>query len=206
MAKSKTFGYARVSSTDQKADRQIIALKEQGIDERDIIVDKASGKNLERSGYDTLRNKLLRDGDTLIIKSLDRLSRSKEDIKNELEYYKAHNIRIKVIDLPTTMVDFPENQDWILEMVNNILIEVLASIAEQERITIKQRQKEGIDAAKKNGKHLGRPRAEYPVDWDSVYASWKDGEITAKTAMEKLDMKRTTFYKLVKEYEESQSK
>jgi DNA invertase Pin-like site-specific DNA recombinase len=192
----KTYGYARVSTREQNLDRQIEALKQCGIDDRDIITDKASGKDLNRQGYQSLRNTMLRDGDTLIVKSLDRLSRNKEHIKQELEYYKAHNIRVKVIDLPTTMTKFPQGQEWISDMINNILIEVLSSMAEQERITIKQRQTEGIAAAHAKGKHLGRPTAVYPDNWNNVYSQWKADQITAKAAMELLRMKRTTFYKL----------
>lgn len=106
-----------------------------------------------------MKNGLLRPGDTLVIKSLDRLSRNKCDIKKELEYFKENAIRLKVIDLPTTMSDFPEGQEWVMEMVNNILIEVLGSIAEQERASIRKRQAEGITAAKKKGVELGRPKA-----------------------------------------------
>ena len=137
---SKVFGYARVSTKEQNLDRQYIALAEQGIEERNIIVDKESGKDLDRKGYQLLKSGLLRRGDTLIIKSLDRLSRNKADIKKELEYFKNEGIRLKVLDLPTTMMDLPEGQEWVFEMVNNILIEVLGTIAEQERASIKQRQ------------------------------------------------------------------
>ena len=94
-------------------------------------------------------------------------------------------------------MDLPEGQEWVFEMVNNILIEVLGTIAEQERTTIKQRQAEGIEAAKQKGKKLGRPALVFPANWNEVYASWKAGEITAKTAMEMTDTKRTSFYKLV---------
>lgn len=135
--------------------------------------------------------------DTLIIKSLDRLSRNKSDIKNELQFFKDNGIRLKVIDLPTTMMDLPTGQEWVFEMVNNILIEVLGTIAEQERATIRKRQAEGIKAAKQNGKKLGRPALEFPDNWQEVYTSWKNGEITAKTAMERTNTKRTSFYKLV---------
>jgi DNA invertase Pin-like site-specific DNA recombinase len=197
----KTYGYARVSTKEQNLDRQIEALKQCNLDERDIITDKASGKDLNRQGYQSLKNTMLRDGDTLLIKSLDRLSRSKEHIKQELEYYIAHHIRVKVIDLPTTMTELPEGQEWIFDMINNILIEVLSSMAEQERITIKQRQAEGIAAAHLKGKHLGRPTAEYPLQWKEVYDQWKDGHIAANKAMELLNMKRTTFYKLKNQYE-----
>ena len=177
---NRTYFYARVSSK-----------------ERNIITDKESGKNLNRPGYQALKSTILRKGDTLVIKSLDRLSRNKTDITNELQYFRDNNIRLKVIDLPTTMADLPEGQEWVFEMVNNILIEVLGTIAEQERETIKQRQAEGIAAAKENGKKLGRPALQFPSNWDEVYTSWKAGAITAKVAMEQTNTKRTSFYKLV---------
>ena len=194
---SRTYYYARVSTKDQNLDRQISAFLALGATEREIITDKESGKDLERKGYQALKNAMLRRGDTLIIKSLDRLSRNKSDIKNELQYFKDNGIRLKVIDLPTTMMDLPAGQEWVFEMVNNILIEVLGTIAEQERATIKSRQAEGIAAAKEKGKKLGRPALEFPANWYEVYTSWKAGEITAKIAMEQTDTKRTSFYKLV---------
>ena len=194
---SRTYGYARVSTKEQNLDRQMIALQAQGIEERNIIVDKESGKDLDRKGYQSLKNTMLRRGDTLIIKSLDRLSRNKCDIKKELEYFKENGIRLKVIDLPTTMIDFADGQEWVLEMVNNILIEVLGTIAEQERASIKQRQAEGIAAAKVKGVELGRPRAQKPDNWEEVIGQWKAGEITATKAMELTGTKRTTFYKLL---------
>jgi len=194
---SKLYGYARVSTKEQTTARQMIALTEQGVHERDIIIDHESGKNLDRKGYESLKNSLLRPGDTLIIKSLDRLSRSKADIRQELEYFKSNGIRLKVIDLPTTMLDLPQGQEWVFEMVNNILIEVLGTIAEQERKTLKQRQAEGIFAAKIQGKYKGRKKIEKPDNWDSIIADWQNGKITATKAMELTGVKRTTFYKLV---------
>lgn len=199
MESGKVMGYARVSSTEQNLDRQIMALSKY-VPEDCIVVDKASGKNLERSGYQALKGLFgLRAGDTLYIISLDRLSRNKEDIKGELQWFRDHDIRLKVLDLPTTLVDVPEGQEWIMEMVTNILIEVLASIAEQERITIRKRQREGIDVAKKKGKHLGRPKVDVPENWDKVMMQWKQGEITAKEAMRLTGLKRSSFYKLTKE-------
>lgn len=194
---SRTYYYARVSSKDQNLDRQLAAFKALGASERDIITDKESGKDLDRVGYQALKNAILRRSDTLVIKSLDRLSRNKADIHNELQYFKDNGIRVKVIDLPTTMMDLPEGQQWVFEMVSNILIEVLGTIAEQERATIKQRQAEGIAAAKAQGRKLGRPALTFPDNWEAVYNAWKAGEITAKRAMELTDTKRTSFYKLV---------
>lgn len=200
---SRTYYYARVSSKQQNLDRQIVAFKELGAQERDIITDKESDKDLERTGYQALKNAMLRRGDTLVIKSLDRLSRNKADIKNELQFFKDNGIRLKVIDLPTTMMELPQGQEWVFEMVNNILIEVLGTIAEQERKTIRKRQAEGIEAAKAKGKTLGRPALQFPNNWKEVYDSWKAGNITAKIAMEQTRTKRTSFYKLVKITEEN---
>ena len=198
----KTYGYARVSTREQHLDRQIRALLDCGVDERDIITDNASGATLERDGYQALKNAMLREGDTLIIKSLDRLSRSKEHIMQELRYFKERHIIVRVIDLPTTMIRLPEGQEWVFDMINNILIEVLASIAEQERLTTRQRQAEGIAAAKDRGAHLGRPAVEFPQNWDSVYSLWRAGEVTAVAAMRSLGLKRSTFYKLARRYKE----
>ena len=192
----RTYYYARVSSRDQNLDRQLEAFYAMGAEERDIVTDKQSGKDLERAGYQALKNVILRRGDTLIVKSLDRLSRSKADIKAELEYFKESGIRVKVLDLPTTLMEVPEGQEWVFDMVNNILIEVLGTIAQQERTTIRERQAEGIAAAKARGKHLGRPQITKPDNWDEVIVKWKQGEITAVEAMRRTGLKRGTFYKL----------
>lgn len=201
----KTYGYARVSTKEQHLDRQVRALLENGVEERDIITDKASGASLERPGYQALKNSMLREGDTLIIKSLDRLSRNKEHITQELRFFKEHHIQVRVLDLPTTMVELPAGQEWVFEMINNILIEVLSSIAEQERLTIRQRQAEGIAAAKAKGKHMGRPRKELPPNWEEVYSLWNGGKLTAVAAMKELGLKNSTFYKLVRAYREREN-
>lgn len=206
---SKTFLYARVSSKEQNENRQVDALikycKENKIEfnERDIFIDKASGKDTNREQYQILKH-CLRAGDTLIIKELDRLSRRKSDIKKELDYFKEHKIRIKILNIPTTLVDLPPEQSWVFDMVNNILIEVLSAIAEDEHCRIRQRQQEGIEAYKKrnNGKGAGRPAINYPPLWEMYYTQWKSKSITAKECMEQLELKRSSFYKLVKEYEE----
>ena len=195
---SRTYYYARVSTTEQNLDRQIDEFKSLGANDRDIITDKQSGKNLDRDGYNALKNALLRPNDTLVIKSLDRLSRNKMDIKNELQYFKDNNIRLKVIDLPTTMLDLPSEQSWVIDMVNNILIEVLSSIAEQEYHTIHERQLSGINSARSRGVHLGRPPLQRPENWAVVIAEYKAANITAKEAMTQLNLKKSSFYKLLK--------
>ena len=209
----KNVGYARVSATDQNLQRQIEALKKY-VPEDMIVTDKASGKDFNRSGYQSLKigiGKLVK-GDTLYVKSLDRFGRNKEEAKKELQYFSDIGVRVKIIDKPSTMVDIAAGQEWILEMINNILIEVLTSIAENERITIKQRQREGINVMpidKKTGKKkslktgnvLGRPTVKYPENWNEIYKQWKNREITAVIAMEKLNLRKNTFYNLIKRFE-----
>lgn len=195
----KVYGYARVSTREQNLDRQIAALREYVADERDIITDKESGKDFDRTGYQYLRERLIRPGDTLIVKSLDRLGRNKEQVMEELRHYRSDGVRVKILDLPTTMIDLSDGQDWIVEMVNNILIEVLASIAEQERLTIRQRQAEGIAEAKKQGRPLGRRKTDLPDEWEEVTGMWKSGSITAVQAMDRLGLKKSTFYRMVRE-------
>lgn len=202
----KIYGYARVSSKDQNLDRQLIALQDFGIDDRDIIREKASGKSLERDAYQTLRNQLLREGDSLVITALDRLSRNKLHIKQELEYYRSRGIRVMILDMPTTLYQVNEGQEWIISMINAILIEVLASMAEQERIRTLTRQAEGIAAAKLQGKHMGRPKMKIPDGWDNIYILWKSGKITAVEAMRRLGVKKSSFYKLVKLQKDSRDR
>lgn len=202
---SKTFGYARVSTKEQNLDRQIDALLEFGVEERNIICEKQSGKNFDRVAYRALKDTLLREGDTLVIKSLDRLGRNKEQIMQELQDLKEKQVKVKILDLPTTLTDF-EGQDWIRIMINNVLIEVLSSVSEQERLTTLGRQREGIEAAKKAGKHLGRPQLVPPDNWEEIYALWRDGQITAVSAMKQTGLAKTSFYKLAKKWEEENGK
>ena len=210
----KTVGYARVSSREQNLDRQLTALQ-QYVPEDMIVTDKASGKNLDRPGYQSLKfgiGKLVQ-GDTVIIKSLDRLSRNKEDSKKELQYFSSIGVRVKILDLPTTMADISVGQEWVLDMINNILIDVLAYIAENERLAIRTRQAEGIAAmpvdedsgkkvSRKTGRCIGRPPVQFPENWEKFYTQWKRREITAVCAMEHLALKPNSFYKLVHKYEE----
>lgn len=198
----RTYYYARVSSTGQNLARQIAAFKKMGAEEREIITDKASGKDIDRPGYQALKTTLLRPGDTLMIVSLDRLSRKKEDIKTELQYFREHNIRLKILDIPTTLIEPPEGQEWLFDMVLNILTEVMASIAEQERLSIRSRQKQGIEALRGTSgwENYGRPDHQIPENYEEVMKRWLNHEITAVAAMNLTGLKRTTFYKLAKKY------
>lgn len=196
----KEFGYARVSSSHQNTDRQLDALLEYGIDERNIIVDKQSGKDFNRVGYQSLKENLLRQGDTLVVKELDRLGRNKQMIKEELEWFKAHEIRVKILNVPTSLIEV-DNQGWVLEMVSNILIEVMSSIAEEERLKNHQRQSEGIASARERGVVFGRPVINIPDNYEEVMKLVDAGELRAVEAMKKLGIKKTTFYKLKKMYQ-----
>lgn len=195
---NRVYGYARVSTREQNEDRQIEALKVFGVPEQNIIIDKASGKDTEREGYQYLKRQILRSGDTLVIKELDRLSRNKTDIKRELEEFKEMGIRVKILDIPTTLTEFPPEQEWILDMINSILIEVLGSIAENERNKIRSRQREGIEAAKKKNVRFGRPAVEKPDNWDTVITKVTSGEIKAVEAIQELGISRSSYYRLLR--------
>lgn len=193
---NRTFGYARVSSREQHEDRQIEALIGYGVSRDNIIVDKCSGKDTEREGYQYLKKQILRSGDTLVIKELDRLSRSKSDIKQELEFFKNHGVHIRILDIPTTLTDFPPEQLWVMDMINAILIEVLGSIAENERLKIRCRQREGIDAALKKNVRFGRPTIAKPENWDSVVKQIDAKEISVSQALQALNISRSSYYRL----------
>ena len=193
---NRTFGYARVSTREQNEDRQIEALTNFGVSKDNIIVDKCSGKDTERKGYQYLKKQILRSGDTLVIKELDRLSRNKADIKKELEYFKEKGVHIRILDIPTTLTDFPPEQMWVMDMINAILIEVLGSIAENERNKIRSRQREGIQAAKKKNIKFGRPNVGKPDNWDSVIAKVDSKQITVTQAIHQLNISRSSYYRL----------
>lgn len=202
------YGYARVSTTDQNLDRQLEQLREYVKDERYIITDKASGKDFDRCGYNTLVGTadtapLLHKGDLLVIISLDRLGRNYSEIRSQWEHItQTLQADIKVIDMPlldTTKANGTLDGRFIADLV----LQILSYTAQKERENLRKRQRQGIDVAKAQGKHLGRPQAEYPAEWERIYNQWQDGDITATKAIELLNMKRTTFYKLVKQYEDN---
>lgn len=202
------FGYVRVSSKEQNEERQIKALKDycKELEYKNIYIDKESGKDFNRESYQQLKS-LLRSGDIIIVKELDRLGRNKQMIKDELNYFKENKIRVKILNIPTTLIDLPEENEWIFEMINNILIEVLAAIAEEERNKIRTRQAEGILLAKQEGKYKGRPLAPLPDGFEKLYKQWKDDKISAVQFTKLLNIKsRTTLYKYIKRYEETNTK
>lgn len=196
---SKIYGYARVSTKEQNLERQIQALKEYGIGDRDIITDKASGKDFNRNGYITLKESLLREGDTLVIKELDRLGRNMEQIKKEWRALEEKGINLIVLDNP--ILNTKGKTDLEKKLISNIVFELLSYMAEKEREKTKQRQAEGIAMAKENNVKFGRPRIEMPKEFKEVYARVKLGEITSVKAMQILGLKKNTYYSFVKELE-----
>ena len=193
---NRTFGYARVSTREQNEDRQIEALTNFGVSKDNIIIDKCSGKDTEREGYQYLKKQILRSGDTLVIKELDRLSRNKADVKRELEFFKKKGVHIRILDIPTTLTEFPAEQMWVMDMINAILIEVLGSIAENERNKIRSRQREGIAAAKKKNVRFGRPAVDKPENWEQVMNQISAKQITVSQAIHQLNISRSSFYRL----------
>jgi DNA invertase Pin-like site-specific DNA recombinase len=191
----RNFGYARVSAADQNLQRQLQALTDYGLDPRDIVTDKMSGKDFNRPGYVALKNQMLREGDTLVIKELDRLGRSYEQMKTEWRELQELGVDIVVLDMP--ILNTKEKSNLEKALIANIVFELLSYTAEKERQKIKTRQAEGIAVAKKNGVHLGRPQITVPSTFDAECTKWRNGEQSAVETMNRLQMKRTTFYKLV---------
>lgn len=196
----KTVAYIRVSSAEQNLDRQLEEIKNLGIEEKYIYQDKQSGKDLERIGYQYMK-RALEPGDTLVIKELDRLGRNQLELKKEWEYFRDNEINVRVLDMPALNIDYNDDKlKPMIKMINNIIFEVMSWKAENERDTIRRRQAEGIAAAKLKNVKFGRPKTKIPDNFIQVCKQWKKGEITATEAMKLTELKRTSFYKLVKEY------
>lgn len=192
------WAYARISSVTQNEDRQIVELSPLVTTESHLLVEKQSGKNFDRPIYQSLKN-IMREGDTLVIKSLDRLGRNYEQMKEEWKDLTDRGIKIRVLDTP--MLDTSKYDDELMgKFVSDVVLNVLSFVAENERKNIKQRQKEGIAIAKAKGVRFGRPAIEYPENFYNVYKDWKNGRLTAIEAMKQLRMKKTTFYSMAKRF------
>ncbi|MCQ6530826.1 recombinase family protein [Bacillus mycoides] len=198
----KKFGYVRFSSKDQNEERQIENMKYLGIEDRDIFIDKQSGKNMKRENYQMLK-RLARTGDTIVFDSLTRLGRSMNDVLEEFRYFEKQRTNLQFIKEPFINVNYngETTNDVIQQAVQKATLTILSAFAEKERNDIKQRQAEGIALAKKKGKHLGRPPVQITDQFIEAYREWQSGKVTAVGAMRKYDIKRSSFYKLVKEYE-----
>ena len=199
-----TYAYIRVSTKEQNLDRQIPAVKKYRPELKDenIFSDKQSGKNFDRKNYLELKS-LLQPGDELIIKELDRLGRNKQGIKEELQWFKDHGIIVRILDVPTTLIDF-KDQKWVFDMVNNILIEVMASVAEEERLKIRARREEGIAAmpvvngkkvSKRTGNPMGRKKLSVP-NFHAYTQQVQEGKLTVTQAVKELGISRRTWYNL----------
>jgi DNA invertase Pin-like site-specific DNA recombinase len=204
---SERYFYSRVSARDQNLARQLaVARQYKDIPPNNVFCDKQSGKNFCRDEYMALKSRLCA-GDEVIVKELDRLGRNKEEIKSEIAWFKENGIDLRILDVPTTLIDF-QGQEWIRDMVNNILIEVLGAMAEQEREKTLRRQKEGIEAmpvdaegykySTKTGRRFGRS-AKCPENFATVYARQQRGEISVSEAMSLVGVGRTRWYELARQ-------
>lgn len=195
---SKKFFYGRVSTKEQNEERQLYQARELGIDERDIYIDKKSGKDFDREQYQLLKRQL-RQNDILFINSIDRLGRNYDLILSEFRHIVEMGCDIVVLDMP--LLD-TRNTDGGLtkKFISDLFLQVMSYVAEQERLNIRERQRQGIEIAKANGKFKGRKRIDRE-NFAEVYSTWKTGEITAKQAMNILNLKPNTFYRRVKSFE-----
>ncbi|WP_240416798.1 recombinase family protein [Paenibacillus periandrae] len=203
MGEIRSFGYIRVSTKEQNEARQIEALKGLDIQERDLYIDKQSGKDFDRPKYQALKL-VLRKGDILFIKELDRLGRNAEEIKKEWkEITQEIGANIVILDMP--ILDTRQYKNGLEKVISTIVLELLSYMAEREKEKINSRQMEGIAAAKNSGVKFGRPRREISNEFIVVYEEWKTGSITAVEAMRRVDMKPNTFYRRTNEYEQERA-
>lgn len=194
---NKTYGYIRVSSRDQNAERQRIAMREAGVNDRHIFMDKQSGKDFERPGYRRLLRKLKPD-DTLIIKSIDRLGRNYEEILEQWRIItKEKRAAIVVLDMP--LLDTRQGRDLTGTLIADIVLQLLSYVAQTEREFIRQRQAEGIAAAKANGVRFGRKPLEKPPEFESIFRLCFQGKLSARAASRQLGVSHTTFSKWMRE-------
>lgn len=197
----KSVGYLRASSASQNFDRQMQSMEKLGIEEKYIYIDKQSGKDFDRIGYQYMK-KGLREGDILHIHSLDRFGRNYNEIINEWNTItKTIKADIKVLDME--LLDTTKHKDLLGNFISDLVLQVLSFVSHKELDSIKQRQKEGIAAlkARNNGKGIGRPVIAISKEFTSAYTRWKANEITAVNAMALSGLCKATFYRKVKEYE-----
>lgn len=197
------FGYCRVSTKEQNEGRQVEEMKKAGVEERNIIIDKQSGKNFQREQYTALLQRL-REGDLIIVKSIDRLGRNYNDILEQWRYITQElKVNIRVLDIP--LLDTTTNAQTLdTRFIADLMLQILCYVAEKERRHIKQRQAEGIALAKAQGKELGRPKIQKPEQWDEIYKKWVNKEITAVAAQKVLGLKNNMFYTFVAQEREKE--
>lgn len=189
---NKIYGYVRVSSKDQCEDRQMLALKEHGVDHKNIYMDKLSGKDFNRPEYIKLLRRL-HPGDVVVIKSIDRLGRNYEEIQEQWRMItKVKQADIQVLDMPLLSTT-GTHEDLTSKFIADIVLQILSYVAQTERESIKERQREGIEAAKLRGVRFGRPRKVVPENFSDVKAQWEDGKITSRQAAAELGISQETF-------------
>ncbi|MGM0229922.1 hypothetical protein IGJ28_002009 [Enterococcus sp. AZ091] len=195
----KKYAYIRVSSKDQNIDRQVMAMESIGLIKKQMIIDYQTGKDFNRQNYRKLVKKLKR-GDELYIKSIDRLGRNYDEILAEWRYLtEVKKINIIVLDFP--LLDTRHKVNGITgKFLADLVLQVLSYVAQVERENINQRQREGIKVAKEKGIKFGRPKKEYPDNFDTVAELWKKGTITLREGADLLDVSHTTFSRWVKQY------
>ena len=189
-------GYARVSGSDQDLTRQIESLKAYGCER--IYSDKATGKNFNRPQYNSMKE-VLREGDTLVVHEFDRLGRNKKLTLKELQYFRDNKIRLIALNLPTTQLN-TDDDNVMLETINNIVIELYTMMAQHEIENKEKRQREGVKVALEKGVKFGRKEIDYPREWKSIIELVESKSISNVKAMEMLGLKKTTYYRLLKEY------
>ncbi len=201
MGETRVYGYMRVSSKDQNEDRQRMALYEVGVPESNIYMDKQSGKDFERPAYRRMMRKLRKD-DLLCIKSIDRLGRNYEEIQNQWRTLtRERGVDIYVIDMP--LLDTRRGKDLMGTFLSDIVLQVLSFVAENERVNIRQRQAEGIAAARARGVKFGRPAAPLPDNFHEIYERWKAGKLTNAEAARMCDMPVASFRYRAKAHQDS---
>ena len=193
----KVYGYVRVSTRNQREDRQLAAMREYGVAEKRIIVEKQSGRDFDRPGYRRLLRRL-RAGDTLVIQSLDRLGRNYAEIQEQWRVIsKERSVAIVVLDMP--LLNTREHTELVGQLISDLVLQLLSFVAQTERESIRERQREGIEAAKARGVRFGRPRAELPAGFEETVEAWRRGEFTAQEAARRLGISRGTFFNRVRE-------
>lgn len=195
------YGYVRVSSKDQNEDRQMIALREVGVPDKNIFIDKQSGKDFQRPKYKRLLRRV-KPNDLIYVKSIDRLGRNYEEIQDQWRLLtKEKRVDIVVLDMP--LLDTRRGKDLMGTFLSDIVLQVLSFVAENERTNIRQRQAEGIAAAKAKGVRFGRPPSPLPENFHQVYQRWKSGEITGTAAAQECGMPLSSFRYRAEIYEKA---
>ncbi len=202
------FAYIRVSSKDQNEARQVDTMKALGVEDANVYIDKASGKDTDRAQYQRMKEKL-RAGDIVVFDSITRMSRSMADTKREYEWYVSQGIALEFVNEPMLNTAGKDGDDVMQRAISDIILTLLAAFAEKERADIRTRQAEGIASARKRGQRLGRPTIDYTtlsneqrVLFNEQYRRWKDGQQTAVQTFTNVGLTKNTFYKIAKQYEE----